>query len=353
MKRSIWLACASAAWLFGCGGGGLGGAASPGSSKLAAQVDGVGITEGELDARAKDRLYARETNNGDPSTVYELRREALDSWIEEQALSGEAKRRNLTVDEMIAADVAARGAVSDADVNAFFEQNKASMQGHPLEELAPRIRSHLEAQRVGEARQAIVAKAKVDVLLEAPRVSVASDGPSQGPADAPITLVEFSDFQCPFCARAVPVIKALQERYPTQLRVVYKHLPLESIHPRARAAAEASVCAEEQGKFWPFHDRLFENRTFSDADLLEDAKAVGLDLAKFDACLKSDSHRARIEANMAEANAVGIQGTPAFVLNGLLVRGLQPPEAFAQMIDRELATLAKAEPPAAEPKASP
>jgi protein-disulfide isomerase len=343
MRRSIRLALAGAACLWGCSGG-LGGA-PPDDSKLAAELDGERITEAELDRRAKDRLFERETRGGDPSLVYELRREALDAWIEERALAREAERRGLTVEALLGEETAARGAIGDAEVSAFYEQHKSNMQGHSLEELAGQIRSHLEGERAREVRQAIVARSQINVLLEAPRVSVSGDGPSQGPADAPITLVEFSDFQCPFCARALPTIKALRERYPTQLRVVYKHLPLEQIHPQARPAAEASVCADEQGKFWEFHDRLFANpRALSDADLRAHAEALGLDLAKYDACRQGTTHRTRIEADMAEANAAGVSGTPGFVLNGMLVRGLQPPEVFAQMIDRELATIAKGSP---------
>ena len=357
MRRGIALGITAVLGLVACSGGPGGAPAasapSPDANEIAAEVGGEKITVGELDTQAKERLYVRETRNGDASAVYELREEALEAWIEERALANEAKKRGIDVDALVAEEVAKRGPVTDAEVSAFYEANKSRVQGRTLEQLADDIRRHLESLREHEVRDALVKQANASIRLEPPRVQVSSSGPALGPDDAPVTLIEFSDFQCPFCARAVPVIQELQKRYPTQLRVVYKHMPLESIHPRARAAAVAAVCADEQGKFWPFHDRIFENRAFGDADLRADAQAVGLDLAKFDACVKGDSHRARIEADMAAANAVGIQGTPGFVLNGLLIRGLQPPEAFAQMIDRELANQAKAEPPAAQQKTSP
>jgi protein-disulfide isomerase len=358
MRRSIWLALAGAAWLYGCSGGGgsgggLGGAVSPDDSKVAAEIEGERVTEADLDRRAKDELFARETQGGDPSLVYELRRAALDALIEERALNREAEKRGLTVDALVSEEAAARGGVTDEDVSKFYEQYKANMQGRTLEQIAPQIRGHLEGLRQREVRAAIVSQAQVKVMLDAPRVTVGTSGPSQGPADAQITMVEFSDFQCPFCARALPTIKELLAKYPTQLRVVYRHLPLESIHPRARPAAEAAVCAEEQGQFWAFHDRLFQNQgALSDAQLREHAKALKLDLAKYDACLGGSSAKARIEADLADANAAGISGTPGFVINGLLVRGLQPTEEFAKMIDRELAVVAQAS-PAEAPKASP
>jgi len=342
MKRSMGLLLVAAAWLVHCGGGSKEPAAGASSSPVAAELEGDRITEAELDARAKDRLFFRETQGGDPTGVYELREDALESWIEERALAHEAERRGLTVDALLAEEAKARGPVTDADVTAFYQANLQHMQGHPLEDLADDIRRHLEAQRDHEIRGAIVARAKVDVHLEPPRVSVSSDGPAQGPADAPVTLIEFADFQCPFCVRALPLIQTLRERYPTQLRVVFKHMPLEAIHPRARAAAEAAVCADAQGKFWPFHDRLFQSGgALSDADLRNYASALGLDLAAYDACLAAPDHASKIAKDTAEAGKVGISGTPAFVLNGRLIRGLHPPEVLAAMIDKEIAAAGK------------
>lgn len=341
MKRNIGMLLAAA---LGLGCRGLGGAdgAPADASQIAAEIEGESITIAELDTRAKERLYLRETRDGDASLVYELRKEALEAWIEERALAREAQRRGIAVEAMLAEEMAARGPVSDEEVAAFFAQHSARLPGRTLEELSPDIRRHLESQREQEVRQALIARSEVSLHLEPPRVTVSSSGPSLGPPDAPVTLVEFSDFQCPFCARALPTIKALRERYPTQLRVVYKHLPLESIHPRARAAAEASVCAEEQGQFWPFHDRLFENpNALGDAELRAHAEAVGMDLAAYDSCRSGPQLAERVAADIAEAGAAGVTGTPAFVLNGVLLRGLQPPDALAALIDRELAAAAQ------------
>jgi protein-disulfide isomerase len=352
MGRGIGLAFATALALACSGGlGGGAGKAPSDASQIAAELEGERITVGELDERAKERLYVRETRGGEASAVYELRQEALDAWIEERVLALEAKRRGIDVDALIAEEVAARGPVTDEEVAAFYEKNRARVRGRSLEQLSDDIRRHLQEQREQEVRTAFVEKAKVDVHLEPPRVQVSDSGPSMGPSDAPVTLIEFSDFQCPFCARAMPVVQQLRDHYPTQLRVIYKHLPLEAIHPRARAAAEASVCADEQGKFWAFHDRIFANQgALADEDLRGHAAALELDLAAYDACRSDPKRGERIAADMAEARVAGVSGTPAFVLNGVLLRGLQSPEALMARIDR---VLGDAAPKAAVPTASP
>ena len=342
MRRCVWLVWAIAAGVVACSGtpGGEAGSTAADSSQVAAEFEGESITLGDLDARAKDRLYVHETR-GEASAIYELRQESLDAWIEERVLASEAKKRGVDVDTLITQEVAARGAVTDQEVAAFYEKNKARVQGRTLEDLSADIRKHLESQREQEVRQALIAGAPVHVHLEPPRVSITLTGPSVGPADAPVTLVEFSDFQCPFCARARPMIEALRDHYPTQLRIVYKHLPLEAIHPRARAAAEASVCAEEQGKFWEFYDKVFENQAhLSDDDLRGYATAIGLDPAAYETCRNDPKHNERIAADLAEARAAGISGTPAFVINGVLLRGLQPPDAMIARIDKELGAAA-------------
>jgi protein-disulfide isomerase len=344
MRRGIALGITAILGVVACSGGpGAAPAPSvaPDANQVAAEVGGEKITVGELDNQAKERLYMRETRNGEASAVYELREEAMQAWIEERALASEAKKRGLDVDALVAEEVAKRGPVTDAEVAAFYEANKSRVQGRTLEQLSDDIRKHLESLREREVREALVKQADVAIHLEPPRVQVSSNGPAVGPADAPVTLIEFSDFQCPFCARANPVIQTLRERYPTQLRVVYKHLPLEAIHPRARAAAEASVCAEQQGKFWEYHDRLFATPgALSDEDLKGYATAVGLDVGAFDTCLQDPKRSQQIEADMAEARAAGVTGTPAFVLNGVLLRGLQPPDVLIARIDKELGSAA-------------
>jgi protein-disulfide isomerase len=169
--------------------------------------------------------------------------------------------------------------------------------------------------------------------------------PASGPAGAPVTIVEFSDFQCPFCARAVPTLRQLQERYGANVRIVWKHLPLP-IHRDAVGAALAAEAAAKQGRFWEFHDRLFaDQKRLASDDLRRYAHELELDVARFDADRSSADQQKTIDADMAEAVALGISGTPAFFVNGRFVDGAQPFDVFAAIIDDELAKTNVAAPP--------
>ena len=159
-----------------------------------------------------------------------------------------------------------------------------------------------------------------------------------GPADAPITIVEFSDFQCPFCKRwHDEVYGPLLDAYPGQIRFVYRHLPLTSIHPDAQSAAAASMCAGEQGKFWEFHEKLFSSATLGSTTYLQYAQELKLDPSTFENCLTANKYQAQIQADSDFAIDLGINSTPTFFINGLAVVGAQPLDVFKQVIDRELA----------------
>jgi protein-disulfide isomerase len=162
------------------------------------------------------------------------------------------------------------------------------------------------------------------------------DSPARGAPDAPITIVEFADFQCPFCARAEPVVAQVLGTYPEQVRVVFKHLP-QSIHPQARGAALAAEAAREQGKFWEMHERLFRNPNALEREhLLAHARDLGLDMGRFTADLDSERIAARVDRDVAEAERVGAGLTPAFYLNGSRLRNWQW-STFHAAIERALA----------------
>jgi protein-disulfide isomerase len=160
---------------------------------------------------------------------------------------------------------------------------------------------------------------------------------AKGPDDAPITVVEFSDFQCPFCKRVTPTLDQIEEAYPGKVRVVFKHLPL-SIHAKAPAAHAASVAAQNQGKFWEMHDKIFENqRNLSEENYDKWAAELGLDVAKFKADRQAEETKKRVARDVSEAGALGVTGTPAFFINGKFMSGAQPFDAFKAKIDAELA----------------
>ena len=171
---------------------------------------------------------------------------------------------------------------------------------------------------------------------ELPRMEVEAKGPARGPANAAVTIVEFSDFQCPYCGREFPVIERLMKEYDGKVRLVFRHFPLD-FHPFAAKAAEAGMCAQDQGKFWELHDKMFTNQQkLAVEDLKGYAKSLGMDAAKFDKCLDSGEKKPAVDEDMKAGTAAGVNGTPAFFINGLFVNGAQPYEQMKQTIDREL-----------------
>lgn len=315
-----------------------GAAGSAGGPAAVAVVDGRPISLEELEAALAASIGPLEQQ------IYEMKRARLDALIAERLLAAEAERRGTTVDALLAAEVTSKLApVTDQEVDAFHDANKARLPA--VANLKDQIRAYLRDQRAQAAREAFVAslrsRAKVEVALPPPpvrRATVSTEGaPSRGPATAPVTIVEFSDFHCPFCRRVQPTLDEILARYPDQVRLVYRDLPLDGLHPQARRAAEAARCAHEQGRFWPYHDQLYAaGPDASDATLQRLASEAGLDVAAFTACLASGRHRAGIQKDVEDAERLGLTGTPGFFINGRPLSGAQPLEAFVQIIDDEL-----------------
>ena len=181
------------------------------------------------------------------------------------------------------------------------------------------------------------ADAQVEILLVAPRVPVPQTGPSRGPAGAPVTIVEFSDFQCPYCRQQAGTLTRVLQAYPKEVRLVFLDFPL-SAHPDARNAAQAAACAGEQGQFWAMHDLLFKHQeALSPEDLQRYAGEIGINREKFDACVKSGHQGQAIEASVRTGEKLGVDGTPALFVNGLPLSGAVPYDQLKQIIDQELA----------------
>jgi protein-disulfide isomerase len=310
------------------------------ASEVIAEVGGEAITLDQLDDFVKQELLDQQTQGGSPSRLYELRSGALDRLLQRRAIEQAAAARGVDVETLLTETSDEMGPIDEQAVSDFYAQNKARLPDVSLDELRPSIEAYLQQQRPQAAAQQIADAAGSRRWLEPPRLDVDAVGPSMGPENARVTIVEFSDFQCPYCRRAGPVVKSLLERYPEDIRVVYRHLPLD-FHERAKPAAEASACADEQGAFWPYHDLVFENPgALADEDLTRYASELGIDSEALGACLAAGRGRDVVEADLAVARSFGISGTPAFVVNGILLSGLQPEEAFVRVIDSELASAA-------------
>jgi protein-disulfide isomerase len=346
VRLAVFAALALGACGLSCSGPGNEGAAAE-PSPVVARLDDRDITLAELEAWLKNDLFERETARMAEAELYELRADALERLIDERLLALEAARRGLAPEALLERESADRVAVAEEEVRAFYDEHEARFGGADFATLAPGIRGHLEEQKASQARRAFLTSlrsgAAVSISMQPPRVPVAATGPSRGPATAPITIVEWSDFECPFCRRAVPVVDELLALYGERVRIVYRHFPLEKIHPRARGAAAAAVCAEAQGRFWEYHDRLFAGDAALDAPALAGhAAQLGLDRAAFDACLADPATQARIDADAEAGRQAGISGTPAFFVNGIHLSGARPLEDFRRVIDAELGRIGPA-----------
>jgi len=327
----------------------------PGTTDPAAEADDsapairIGnelITVAELDTWIKDQLFEQETEGGKPGKLYEVRASAAENLIAQRLLDAEAERLGTDADALIEAEAKKRLSVTDAEVQRFYDDNKKSFGERPMEDMKAQIREHLERRAAPEAARSYVQQlrdaANVEILLERTRTPVAATGPARGPEDAPVTIIEFSDYQCPFCRRAEPTVKQVLEEYEGKVRFVFRHFPLDRIHPQARGASEAAACAAEQGKFWEYHEELFTGNAQLDRPGLDAAAAkTGLDAAAFKACVDSRKTQALVEADVKDGEAAGVSGTPAFFINGIPLRGALPLEEFKRVIDEELAAKAQ------------
>ncbi|NNL67766.1 MAG: DsbA family protein [Myxococcales bacterium] len=209
----------------------------------------------------------------------------------------------------------------------------------PAEDLAPQLAAIQESlDELAKAPPAAPAPTRRRTGPDPDKIHQVAIGnsPALGPADAKVTIVEFSDFQCPYCGRVGPTMKRLLEEYPDDVRIVYKHLPL-SFHKQALPAAKASVAAGRQGKFWEFHDLLFQNqRELTDEKFVELAKGLGLDVAKFEADYESSEVAREVAQDLSEARRLGVTGTPGFFVNGKFTSGAKPYESFKAMVDEAL-----------------
>jgi protein-disulfide isomerase len=167
--------------------------------------------------------------------------------------------------------------------------------------------------------------------------------PVKGPATAPVTIVEFSDFQCPVCARLKPTLDQIKEKYGDKVRIVFRQYPLTSIHPNAPKAAEAALCANDQGKFWELHDAMFADQAGLAMENLKAkaTKIAGLQPEPFNACLDSGKHAEEVRQDLASGTAAGVGSTPSMFVNGRALVGLVPFEDISRLIDDELKRSAK------------
>jgi len=312
-----------------------------------AVVNGESISIQEVEKAAEGAMKSIELRR----TQFEIELErdrkvalddALEGIVRDRLLAAEAKKHKVSVEELIALEVdSIVPQPADDVVVQFYNENKPRLEGS-LADNASAIRDYLRSEKRQTVFDSFVADLKKDYgvksWLEPSRTTIATAGrPSKGPADAPVTIVEFSDFECPFCRALFPTLERIEADYKDKLRVVYLQFPLATMHTHARKAAEASLCAYEQNKFWPFHDAMFnDQQNLSVNDLKQKAKDLSLDMKAFNTCLDSGKYLSEIQSDMEEGVRVGISGTPAIFINGRLLIGAQPYADIQKIVEDEL-----------------
>ena len=316
-------------------------ASSP--DQVVGEVAGRQITLKEVDAKWEEFDAAERARVA--QLMYQNRRNMLDQVVGEILIENAAKAASLSVEAYLQQDATKRATpVTEQDVVKFFEANSERAQGRTLEQLRGQITDFLASQRTLQARAQLVEELKakttgVKVMLDPPRYTVATTAsdPVRGVASAPVTIIEFSDYQCPFCARVNPALEQVRKTYGDKVRIIFKDFPLPN-HAQAPKAAEAAHCAGEQGKYWEMHDQLFANqRALNVPDLKQHAATLGLNATAFNQCLDSGKHGALVAAGSAQGEQMGVNSTPTLYINGRALIGAQPFDAFKQVIDEELA----------------
>jgi len=313
-----------------------GGAAQAADPGVVARIGDEQISLEQLEKEVRSQLI--EIDNA----RYEALKNGLDRMVADRILEAEAKARGVTIDALLASEVKSKiTEPTEEEITSVYEASKSELGDATLEQVRPQIIQFLAQRQEAMATRAFVeqlrAKYKPEILLKAPKVEVATgDLEPRGPANAPITLIAFSDYECPYCKRAETTVEEVLKAYPDKIRYYHRDFPLD-FHANARPAAMAARCANEQGKFWPYRTALFTSADLSPDRFKAIADETGLDRAKFDECLASDKFAGAIDKDMADGQTVGVNGTPAFFVNGRVLSGAQPLEAFKQAIDAELA----------------
>ncbi|MGE3611734.1 MAG: DsbA family protein [Bacteriovoracaceae bacterium] len=306
---------------------------------LAAKVGDLEITSKELEDGIESELYEAE------SKVFEIKFNHLKSLMLQKFMDKDSRKKGLSNDEFLEKYITKSVSISDKEIDAFIKD-----QNIPAEHINPQVRekikNYLEMERKKEAVDKWLAeqtnKTPVEVFIQKPRrptfpVEVGK-APFMGAADAKVTIVEFSDFQCPFCAKGADIIGQIKKKYGNKVKVAFKNFPLP-FHNHAEKAAVAGLCVNEQSTelFWKMHDEMFAHQDSLDPEGLKNlAKKIGAKVDLFEKCLAENKTLAQVQADMAHGRDMKVKSTPTFFINGQLINGAQPIEVFTEVIDEEL-----------------
>jgi protein-disulfide isomerase len=312
-----------------------------GPSPVVATFEGKIIRLEEVDAKAKDELGKLNEQ------IFELRSDAAERIAVEFLVAKKAKEAGQSEEEWLARNIEADlPEPAEDELRALFMRARERLPpGVSFDDVKPQIKVAVQREARGKKAREVFAKLRKEAgyKLELPappkdRKTVDASGPSRGNPNAKVTIVEFADFECSYCARAHETVMAVLKAYGDKVRLVFRHYPL-SFHAKAPKAAEATACAAEQGKFWELHDSLFESQALEVDALKLQAQRAGVEMTKFESCLDSGRMASVVDRDQQAGAKAGVSGTPAFFINGLMISGAQPEDEFRRLIDAELARL--------------
>jgi len=276
---------------------------------------------------------------------YKVESDALNQCIRKKLIEVEAKKKGLSSEELLKQQVDSKITEPTDDEAKGYYLGVKNQNTLPFDQIKTQVKQLLKQAEIELAREkyadSLRDKAAVSILIQPPAVHVNYD-PARvtGDPDAPITIVEFADFQCPFCSRVEPLLKDVLSKYKGKAKLAYLDFPLAPIHSHAEAAAEASRCALAQGKYWEMHDAMFADQSkLDEASLVKTAERLGMDQNSFESCLNSGKYKKLVQKDVEAGSEAGVNATPTFFVNGELIGGVQSDADFEKIIDRQLSAM--------------
>ena len=332
MTRALILFIGSTAFLFGgpAGQDSLGG---QDGNTVVAEIDGTRITLAQFESKRPSALFQAR------NSFFDAEKKAVEEYIDDLLLERQAQKENVTVAQLLERHV--NGTIAkDPDDTVLRVYYEGIDTNEPFEAVRDKILDHLRQRRLAKAKtayvQALRSQAKITVDVAPPRIEISlKNTPVRGPAGAPLILVEYADYECPYCQQVQPTLDQLETAFKGKIAFAYKDLPLP-MHPHAQKAAEASLCAGLQSKYWEYHDLLLKTKDLDVPQLKAGARQLGLETAAFDKCLDSGERADAVKSSQDEAQKLGLQGTPSFFLNGRFFSGNLSYDQMRQMMEDEL-----------------
>lgn len=311
-------------------------------SAAVATINGIAIPCKDLFERTASAALSTEAEFREQ--LRGMHKQGLAELIDDKLLQAAADEKKQSIKDFVAGTLSIVPTTAE-EAKAFYEQAVArGEQLPPYESVTAELINFLNENKqkvaLQEFRDGLRAKATLELslpLVLPPKFEVEATGPSKGGDNAVVTIVEFSDFQCHFCGKAEPTVQQVLKEYGDKVRFVYRDYPLPN-HPEAAKAAEAAHCAGKQGKYWELHGLLFANQAALGMDAVKGyAQSLGLNSEEFASCVESGEMAPVVVASLQEGEKAGVNGTPAFFVNGRILSGAQPFERFKEVIDHELA----------------